>query len=157
MTPKRHQPSETRDLNDLYSIGNTNIVSRPSRDGSTLSKEELVEGAGVLETKVRAFKPEAVAIVGKSIWESIWLARTGKKLKKDQFKYGWQDDEARLGRLVGEDGEVEWEGARTFVTTTTSGLAATMKHAEKLEIWKPLGDWFTQRRKEVEESKLEQT
>ena len=140
---------------DLYRIGNTNIVSRPSRDGSSLSKDEMAEGAGILETKIRAFRPEAVAIVGKSIWEAIWQARTGKKMKKEQFKYGWQDDEARLGRVVDEAGNGEWEGANTYVTTTTSGLAATMRPAEKLEIWRPLGKWFTERRQEVDESKGE--
>ena len=49
ITPKRHHPCDTHNLLDLYSIGNTNICARPSRDGSSLSKEELQEGAMILE------------------------------------------------------------------------------------------------------------
>ena len=87
--------------------------------------------------------------MGKQIWETIWRARTGKNQKKEQFKWGWQDGDAWLGRTVGDDGEVLWCGARTFVTTSTSGLAAGLKPPEKLEIWKPLGEWFTARREEL--------
>ncbi|RMZ76643.1 hypothetical protein DV738_g4860, partial [Chaetothyriales sp. CBS 135597] len=142
ITPIRHQPSETRQLMDLYGIGNTNIVSRPSRNGSALTPAEMAEGATILETKIRAFRPQAVAIVGKSIWEAIWLAKTGTRLKHEQFRYGWQDEEMNLGRVVGvSDDEQEWPGARTFVATTTSALATGMNAAERLEVWKPLGDW----------------
>ena len=152
ITPKRHLPSEAKDLPDLYAIGNTNICARPTRDGSGLSKEELQEGAKILEEKVRKFRPEAIAIVGKGIWEALWQARTGKKLKAAEFKYGWQDQETWLGKDIGGNGEVVWPGARTFVTTTTSGLSAGTTTDEKLEIWKPLGEWFTQMRKELSES-----
>ncbi|RMZ80217.1 hypothetical protein DV737_g3097, partial [Chaetothyriales sp. CBS 132003] len=134
VTPIRHKPSDTRRLMDLYSIGNTNIVSRPSRDGSSITPAEMAEGAALLETKIRAFRPEAVAIVGKSIWEAIWLAKTGSKIKRDHFTYGWQDEAMNIGRMVSERGEVEWPGARTFVTTTTSGLAAGMSSSSTSEI-----------------------
>lgn len=141
---------------DLYNIGNTNICARPTRDGSGLSKAELAEGAVILEAKIREYKPEAVAIVGKGIWEALWLARTGKKLTKKDFKYGWQDEEAWLGREVDKKGQLQWSGARTFVTTTTSGLAAGMKPHEKLAIWEPLGEWFSKRREELAgDAKLE--
>lgn len=146
VTPKKHLPSETHDLPDLYSIGNTNICARPTRDGSGLSKEELAEGAGILEEKIRAIRPEAVCIVGKQIWEALWLAKTGQKLKKDKFKWGWQDEEAWLGRVEDGDGQVTWPGARTFVATSTSGLSASMRPHEKLAVWRPLGEWFTERR-----------
>ncbi|RMZ86592.1 hypothetical protein DV736_g6180, partial [Chaetothyriales sp. CBS 134916] len=99
VTPIRHKPSNTRQLMDLYSIGNTNIVSRPSRDGSSLTPAEMAEGAALLETKIRAFRPEAVAVVGKSIWEAIWLAKTGSKIKRDHFTYGWQDEAMNIGRM----------------------------------------------------------
>ncbi len=44
-----------------------------------------------------------------------------------------------------EDG---WEGARVFVLTTTSGLAASMKLHEKQDIWRGLGEWVEKRRRE---------
>lgn len=149
VTLKKHLPSETHDLLDLYSIGNTNICARPTRDGSGLSREELAEGAGILEEKIRKFKPEAVCIVGKQIWEALWLARTGRKLHKDKFTWGWQDKEVWLGRTVDEEGQVIWAGSKTFVTTSTSGLSASMRPHEKLEVWRPLGEWFSERREQL--------
>jgi thymine-DNA glycosylase len=149
VTPKKHLPSETHDLQELYSIGNTNICARPTRDGSGLSKEELAEGAGILEDKIKKYRPEAVCIVGKQIWETLWLARTGQRLRKDKFKWGWQDEDVWLGRTVEEDGEVAWAGSKTFVTTSTSGLSASMRPHEKLDVWRPLGEWFSHRRETV--------
>ncbi|KIY02469.1 uncharacterized protein Z520_02608 [Fonsecaea multimorphosa CBS 102226] len=150
ITPKKHLPSETRDLMDLYQIGNTNICVRPTRSGDGLSKQEMEEGAIVLDKKIALYKPEAVVIVGKGIWEAIWMAKKGqKKFNDPDFHWGWQDEEMQLGR-VWEDGHLAWPGAKTFVATSTSGLAATLTPAEKLAIWRPLGDWMTAKRKESE-------
>lgn len=130
----------------LYELGLTNIVSRPTKDASELSKKEMDESVEELETKIALYRPEAVAIVGKSIWESIWRVKHGKAIRKDEFKYGWQDDSERMGKV--KSAEQEWAGARTFVATTTSGLAASMKLAEKQEIWRGLGEWVEKRRSE---------
>jgi thymine-DNA glycosylase len=105
----------------------------------------------VLEEKVRAYRPEVVCIVGKGIWETIVKVKVrngAKKQAKDVFNYGWQDERLWLGREVDGDGEVVWGGARTFVATTTSGLAASTKPAEKAAIWKELGDWIVAKRAE---------
>ncbi len=150
VTQKKHLPSETRDLMDLYQIGNTNICARPTRSGDGLSKEEMLAGAAILEEKIAHYKPEAVVIVGKSIWEAIWMAKKSRKTFKDpNFHWGWQDEDMQLGKIW-EDGELVWAGAKTFVATSTSGLAATMRQAEKLAVWKPLGDWMTVKREQSE-------
>lgn len=152
ITPKKHLPSETRDLMDLYQIGNTNICARPTRSGDGLTKQEMQEGAVILDKKIAELQPQAVVIVGKSIWEAIWMMKKGEnKFKDPNFHWGWQEEEMQLGRvLAGKD--VVWPGARTFVATSTSGLAATLTPAEKLEIWTPLGEWMTAKRKEAESS-----
>jgi len=144
----------------LYNLGLTNIVSRPSRNGAELSKAEMDAGVAALEEKARRWRPEVMCIVGKGIWESIWRVRHGKQIKKDEFKYGWQDDGENMGR-IGEagqrDGEREegvvypdgsWGGARVFVATSTSGLAASLRPAEKEAIWREMGSWVETRRKE---------
>jgi TDG/mug DNA glycosylase family protein len=155
VTPKKHIPAETRDLMDLYNIGNTNICARPTRSGDGLSKEEMAEGAVILDNKIALYKPEAVVIVGKSIWETIWMAKKGQKRFKDpDFHWGWQDEDMQLGRTW-EDGQLTWPGAKTYVATSTSGLAATLRPAEKLAIWKPLGDWMTAKRQEANAPKSE--
>ncbi|KAL8683370.1 MAG: hypothetical protein Q9186_000632 [Xanthomendoza sp. 1 TL-2023] len=143
-TPRLCRAEEDGDMPKLYNLGLTNIVSRPTKDGSELSKAEMDAGVAELEAKVAMQRPESVAIVGKSIWESIWRVRHGTNIKKDQFRYGWQDDSERMG--VVEAGEESWPGSRLFVATTTSGLAAGMRPHEKEEIWKELGDWVVERR-----------
>lgn len=102
----------------------------------------------ILEEKIRKCKPEAVCIVGKSIWESVWRVRHGKKIGKEEFRYGWQDEGENMGVVEGVGDAEAWEGARVFVACSTSGLAATLRPPEKEEIWKPLGAWVEKRRRE---------
>lgn len=150
-TSRRCSPQEDRDLPRLFSMGNTNIVARPTRNGAELSKAEMDASVHILEDKIKEYKPEAVCLVGKGIWESIWRVRHGRKIKKEEFKYGWQDEEENMGGA--EEGE--WKGSRVFVTTSTSGLAATLLPAEKERIWREFGVWVERRRKERAEAQVE--
>lgn len=116
-----------------------------------MSREEMDASVAVLEEKIARCKPEAVCIVGKSIWESIWRVKHGRAIKKEEFRYGWQNEGEALGKPVGvkEEGrEGVWNGARVFVATTTSGLATNPTQAEKEKIWRELGVWVEERRKE---------
>ncbi|QSZ29650.1 hypothetical protein DSL72_004166 [Monilinia vaccinii-corymbosi] len=133
-------------LPELYSLGNTNIVERPTRNGSELSKREMDDGVSKLEEKIQMYRPETVALVGKGIWESVWRVRKGRDIPKDQFKYGWQAEEENLGIVKG--GKDTWGGARVFVASSTSGLAASLSPVEKEKIWRELGSWIEQKRKE---------
>lgn len=152
--PVRCTAEEDRTLPARFNLGLTNIVSRPSRNGAELSKAEMDAGVGALEAKVRRWRPEAVVVVGKSIWESVWRVRHGRAIGKDEFQYGWQDEGENMG--VGDVGEGEreegveyrdgWRGARVFVSSSTSGLAATLSPAEKERIWRELGQWVEARR-----------
>ncbi|KAI9744539.1 MAG: hypothetical protein M1818_002068 [Claussenomyces sp. TS43310] len=142
-TTRRCLPTEDRDLPRLFGLGNTNIVSRPTRNGAELSKQEMDDSVGELEAKIKKYKPDSVCIVGKSIWESVWRVRHGKPIKKEEFKWGWQDPQESMG--VDE----EWEGAKIFVATSTSGLAASLLPHEKERIWRELGLWVEQRRESI--------
>ncbi|KAK2802259.1 hypothetical protein FQN50_007440 [Emmonsiellopsis sp. PD_5] len=142
ITARRHPPSDTYRLPELYSVGNTNIVTRPTRDASQLSRREMDEGVPVLERKIAEKRPEAVCLVGKSIWEAVWRVKMGRGIRKGEFRYGWQDEGNNMGRVEG------WEGARVFVATTTSGLAAGMSMQEKEAVWKELGEWVVEKRRE---------
>ncbi|KAK1767076.1 hydrolase-like protein [Phialemonium atrogriseum] len=159
VTPRLCAASEDRSMPRLYGLGLTNIVSRPSRNGAELSKAEMDAGVCVLEEKARRWRPEVVCVVGKGIWESVWRVRHGRPIGKADFKYGWQDEAENMG-VVGEAGQKDeekedgveyrddWKGARVFVATSTSGLAATLRPAEKEVIWRELGEWVETRRKE---------
>ncbi|KAF7540785.1 hypothetical protein G7Z17_g12120 [Cylindrodendrum hubeiense] len=144
VTPRLCSPTEDRQMPELYSLGLTNIVARPSRNGSELSKKEMDEGVEILQEKARKWRPESICVVGKSIWESVWRVRHGRPVGK-AFKYGWQDTTENMGVIHGE-----WEGARVFVASSTSGLAATLSPAEKQRIWDELGAWVKTRRVERE-------
>ncbi|KAF4999198.1 hypothetical protein FGRMN_2657 [Fusarium graminum] len=144
LTSRLCSPTEDRQLPELYSMGFTNIVARPSRNGSELSKQEMDEGVEILHEKCRKYRPESVCVVGKSIWESIWRVRHGKPVGK-AFKYGWQDETENMGVI-----ESEWEGSKVFVSSSTSGLAATLSPAEKERIWAEIGTWAKKRREERE-------
>lgn len=155
ITPVHHRPQDHARLPDLYGIGNTNICARPSRQGSDLTKAELLEGAKILDDKIALYRPEAACISGKGVWEAVWIFKTGKKKMpkegEDVFQYGWQKEQLWLGRRMDERGrEVIWKGTRTFVAPSTSGLNAGMSPAEKEEAWKPLGEWMRKRREERE-------
>ncbi|KAK9846778.1 hypothetical protein MYU51_000763 [Penicillium brevicompactum] len=142
ITNVRHPPSDTYRLPKLYSVGNANLVDRPTRDAGMLSRAEMDAGVLVLETKLKSQRPEVVCFVGKSIWEAVWRVRHGRTISKQEFRYGWQDHSENMGRMRGSD----WCGARVFVATTTSGLAAGMTKAQKEAVWAELGTWVAQRR-----------
>ncbi|KAH6609318.1 G/T mismatch-specific thymine DNA glycosylase [Trichoderma cornu-damae] len=144
VTPRPCRAEEDGQMPELYSLGLTNIVARPSRNGAELSKQEMDDGVSILEDKARRWRPESMCVVGKSIWESIWRVRRGSPVGK-AFKYGWQDESENMGVIDGE-----WAGARMFVATSTSGLAASMSLAEKQAVWDQLGSWVKTRRAERE-------
>ncbi|KAI0997167.1 hypothetical protein K3495_g11020 [Podosphaera aphanis] len=148
-TPRRCHSTEDVDLPRLYALGFTNIVSRPTRNGSELKMTDIDAGVQVLEEKTRRFKPEAVCIVGKSIWDSIQRTRHGKSAINKNFKYGWQDEIECMGREKNEG--LSWKGAKVFVACSTSGLAASLKPAQKEAIWRELGVWVKERRAQRKE------
>ena len=152
-TPDRRLPPQMdRRLPELYSLGQTNLVKRPSKDTAELSKEELLAGVAVLEEKMRRYKPEAVCFVGKVVWEAVFKVRNGRGIRKGEFDWGWQEG-IRFGkRAEGWEGEGEvegrWEGCRVFVVPSTSGLVAAYGPEFKRALWKRLGDWVQIRRRE---------
>lgn len=153
-------PEEDSTLPGRFRLGLTNIVERPSRNGAQLSKAEMDAGVPVLEEKVRRWRPEVVCLVGKSIWESVWRVHHGGKAVgkafHQAFEYGWQDESENIGTgdvPEKEDGVVyvdDWKGARVFVASSTSGLAATLSPAEKERIWRELGVWVEARRAQAQ-------
>jgi thymine-DNA glycosylase len=150
LTPDRQlAPAEYVILPKEYSLGNTNIVDRATRNGGELSKDEMVAGAGVLNKKIQKSQPEVVCFVGKSIWEAVWKWKYGKAMKAHEFKYGFQDTAENMGRssAFGESA-TQWQGARVFVATSTSGLAASLSIQQKQEIWRQLGEWVEKKRED---------
>ena len=130
-----------KSLPSLYRVGITNLIERPTRCGSELSKAEMLENVDVVEAKVRAYKPKVVCVVGKGIWDAFYERKhNGQKLGKD-FKFGWQPDR------VGVDDD--WNGAKCFVTPSTSGRVAAYSREYQEVLWHELGIWVQQERGDV--------
>jgi len=66
-------------------------------------------------------------------------------MKKEEFRYGWQDEGQNMGKVKGE---AAWRGSKVFVASSTSGQAASMRPEEKERIWRPLGEWVAERKRE---------
>jgi len=67
-----------------YGIGFTNIVQRPTKAGSDITKDEIGAGAEVLAQKIKMFRPKIVAFNGRGIYEVY----AGNK----HFHYGKQPE-----------------------------------------------------------------
>ncbi len=62
-TDRLISPYEERQLLEM-GYGITNLVARATLNEQELSDKELMEGAGILEEKVRTYRPRFVAILG---------------------------------------------------------------------------------------------
>ena len=102
-----------------WGLGITNLIARmtPGIDG--LRQEEYVAGARVLRRKIRRFKPAVVALVGVSIYRSLFNVRSGTHVS------------------LGLQAET-LEGARVFVLPNPSGRNANFSYAEMLDAFKAL-------------------
>ncbi|ODQ68357.1 G/U mismatch-specific DNA glycosylase, partial [Nadsonia fulvescens var. elongata DSM 6958] len=126
IVPEKLTPYSDSIMPERYRLGFTDLVARPTRRASDLSREEMIQGALILEERITRNKPKCVCIVGKGIWECIMRAR-GTKVGKD-FEWGLQN--AILGQSA------------VFVVPSTSGLVAAITRERKLEIWRELAGFL---------------
>jgi double-stranded uracil-DNA glycosylase len=102
-----------------WGLGITNLVPRMTPGIDTLKPEEYVAGARVLRRKIRRVKPHIVALVGVSIYRSLFNVRSGTHVS-----LGLQTETL--------------EGARVFVLPNPSGRNANFSYAEMLDAFKAL-------------------
>ena len=121
-TPRLFHPSEQRDLLKL-GYGITNVVARATAAADELDPAELVEGAAILQKKVRRYKPRVVAIVG------IGAYRTG--FNRPRAKVGLQEE------TIGES--VIW------ILPNPSGLNANYTPAQLATAFAELKRWLAAR------------
>ncbi|CAF3825570.1 unnamed protein product [Rotaria magnacalcarata] len=93
-----------------YGIGFTNIVQRPSKAGSDITKDEITAGAEVLMHKIKTYRPKIVAFNGRGIYEVY----AGNK----HFHYGKQPE-----LFLGTDTHV-------FVMPSSSARCSQLPRAE---------------------------
>jgi TDG/mug DNA glycosylase family protein len=102
-----------------WGFGLTNLVARMTPGIDTLRPEEYVAGAKVLRRKIRRFTPPIVAIVGVTVFRSLFGVR-----RSQPVKLGLQ--------------RVDLEGSRVFVLPNPSGRNANVSYAEMLAAFRAL-------------------
>jgi len=102
-----------------WGFGITNLVARMTPGIDTLRPEEYVAGAKVLRRKIRRFKPPVVALIGVTVFRSLFGLRSGQPVK--------------LGLQ-----RVRLEGSRVFVLPNPSGRNANFSYTEMLAAFRAL-------------------
>src|SRR5215510_1150662 len=111
--------AEDDDRLSEWGLGITNLVPRMTPGIDTLKPEEYVAGARVLRRKIRRVKPHIVALVGVSIYRSLFNVRSGTHVS-----LGLQTETL--------------EGARVFVLPNPSGRNANFSYGEMLSAFRAL-------------------
>ena len=102
-----------------WGFGITNLVARMTPGINTLRPEEYVAGARVLRRKIKRFKPPIVALIGVSIYRSLFKIRSSERVS-----LGLQTETL--------------EGARVFVLPNPSGRNANFSYDEMLAAFRAL-------------------
>jgi TDG/mug DNA glycosylase family protein len=115
------EPIRAEDDNRLpeWGIGITNLVARATPGIDTLRPDEYIAGAQVLRKKIRRYKPAIVALVGVTVFRSLFELKSSVKV--------------RLGMHHGV-----LEGAKVFVLPNPSGRNANFTHAEMVAAFRAL-------------------
>ncbi len=113
-----------------HGIGITNIVARPSRASSDLSRPDFESGRRSLLRKLRKYRPRTAAFVGVTVFRELWPAiETGPTPK--QIPCGPRTE--RIGETT------------LFVLPNPSGRNAHFTYGEMLSHWRRLAR-FARRR-----------
>jgi len=117
-TPRLFHPSEQRQLLQ-HGCGITNVVARATATAAELTPAELIEGARILEAKVRRYRPRVLAIVG------IGAYRTG--FGRPKATMGLQEE------TIGS--------ARIWILPNPSGLNANYQADDLAALYRELREW----------------
>jgi TDG/mug DNA glycosylase family protein len=110
-----------------WGFGITNLIPRATPGIGTLRPDEYVKGIDVLRRKVRRWRPEAVALVGVTLYRIIFARRAA-----DAVPLGLQDR--------------EFEGTRVFVLPNPSGRNANFSYREMLTAYRGLRRFLERKR-----------
>lgn len=100
-----------------WGFGITNLIPRATRGIDALTRDEYITGLAALRRKVRRSKPAIVALVGVSLYRTIFARRGTVQL-------GLQPDTL--------------EGAPVFVLPNPSGRNANFSYAQMLDAFRRL-------------------
>jgi len=99
-----------------WGFGLTNIIARPTRGSSELSRQEYEHGARALLRKIVAWHPAIIAPVGVSVWRALARGIAVPGLEREPVRLGLQPHRI--------------EGAQVYVLPNPSGRNAHVGYAE---------------------------
>ena len=102
-----------------WGFGITNLVARMTPGIDTLRPEEYVAGALILRRKIKRFTPPIVALIGVSIYRSLFKVRPAERVSLGLQKATLED-------------------ARVFVLPNPSGRNANFSYEEMLAAFRTL-------------------
>jgi TDG/mug DNA glycosylase family protein len=121
LVPELLEPEADRRLLE-HRLGVTNLCRRPSRGADELTREERAQGALALRRKVARLRPQAVALVGITLYREVFPQGTtrGPGAKPEMLA-----------------------GAAVFVLPNPSGLNASFPGFQHKLVWfERLRDWL---------------
>jgi len=77
LVPERIRAEDDHRLAE-WGLGITNLVARMTPGINTLKRREYVDGARNLRRKIRRFKPAIVALVGVTLYRSLFDVKAGQ-------------------------------------------------------------------------------
>jgi len=111
-----------------WNLGITNLIARPSPGINDLRLAEYIEGWKVLDSKIRRYRPEVVALVGVTLYRAILPLL-------DDFA------SARARPTAVGLHPIRIHGSRLFVLPNPSGRNANYTYAEMLKAFVQLRRW----------------
>lgn len=124
-----------------YRIGFTDLVLRCTKAASELTITEKLQNVPRLIDEFNKTKARRVVFIGKGIWEIVvkYLSnQTGSNVKLNKLNFQWglqQDSDHSDYNLIIQHFYKLVPGAKLYVFPNTSGLVASMKYPEKLQLW----------------------
>lgn len=117
-----------------FGIGFTDLCLRCTKQASELTMQEKLQNVPRLFTEFALSQAPILVLVGKGIWEIIVKFLDPKHKLESPFGWGRQTDP----RLLRAFHSLCKYNPSVYVVPNTSGLAALMKYAQKLELWEEI-------------------
>jgi TDG/mug DNA glycosylase family protein len=111
-----------------WGLGITNLIARPSPGINDLRPAEYVEGWKVLDRKIRRYRPQAVALVGVTLYRAILPLLHEAPVGEERNVIGAHT--------------IAIHGARVFVLPNPSGRNANFTYPEMLQAYVRLRKWI---------------
>ncbi|TGV04095.1 mismatch-specific DNA-glycosylase [Mesorhizobium sp. M00.F.Ca.ET.186.01.1.1] len=130
LTARQLLPEETSLLLD-YNYGITDLVTRPTRSSSDLTREDFDTGAEQFVHMIQTYRPRVICFNG------ITAFRHATGRKKAAVTLGLQPEKA----FATDD----WAGSYLFVIPSTSGANASFTRTERIAKFAELSDFLRQK------------